>query len=159
MIGVRPQVNPRLRVAGDSVGPADLASVDRLCASYPDNKFMLTVLSRESQHEAVVAARKHRNLFLFGCWWFINNPVLIDETTRMRIEMLGTSFAPQHSDARVLDQLVYKWAHFRELFAKILTEKFVDLSQSGWPVTANEVQRTVTAYLDTNFRSILPPGA
>jgi len=97
MIGVRPQVNPRLRVAGDSVGPADFPSVDRLCTAHAENKFMLTVLSRESQHEAVVAARKHRNLFLFGCWWFINNPVLIDETTRMRIEMLGPSFAPQHS--------------------------------------------------------------
>jgi hypothetical protein len=155
MIGVRPQVNPRLRVAGDSVGPADFASVDRLCTAYPQNKFMLTVLSRESQHEAAVAARKHRNLFLFGCWWFINNPVLIEETTRMRMEMLGTSFVPQHSDARVLDQLVYKWSHSREIIAKVLTDKFWDLERTGWKVTQAEVERTVAAYLSTNFSDFL----
>ena len=155
MIGVRPQVNPRLRVAGDSVGPADLASIDRLCAAYPGNKFMLTVLSRESQHAAVVAARKHRNLFLFGCWWFMNNPVLIEETTRMRIEMLGPSFAPQHSDARVLDQLVYKWSHFREILARVLTDKFYDLARTGWPVTEAEVRRTTEAYLSGNFADLL----
>ena len=155
MIGVRPQVNPQLRVAGDSVGPADFASVDRLCTAYPKNKFMLTVLSRESQHEAAVAARKHRNLFLFGCWWFINNPVLIDETTRMRIEMLGTSFAPQHSDARVIDQLVYKWAHSREIIARILVEKFQDLAKTGWTVSKEEVDRTVAAYLSSNFANFL----
>ena len=41
---------------------------------------------------------------LLGCWWFVNNPSLIDEITRMRMELLGTSFIPQHSDARILDQ-------------------------------------------------------
>jgi hypothetical protein len=155
MVGVRPQVNPRLRVAGDSVGPADLASVDRLCTTYPENRFMFTALSRESQHESVVAARKHRNLFLFGCWWFMNNPVLIDETTRMRIEMLGTSFAPQHSDARVLDQLVYKWAHFREIISRVLIDKFNDLAHTGWPVNEPEIKRTVEAYFSENFRDLL----
>ena len=155
MIGVRPQVNPRLRVAGDSVGPTDFASIDRLCTTHPDHQFMFTALSRESQHEAVVAARKHRNLFLFGCWWFINNPVLIDETTRMRIEMLGTSFAPQHSDARVLDQLVYKWAHSRQILARVLTEKFQDLARTGWSVREDEINQTVQAYLSDNFQEIV----
>jgi hypothetical protein len=155
MIGVRPQVNPKLRVAGDSVGPAHLPSIDRLCTTYPENLFMLTALSRESQHEAAVAARKHRNLFLFGCWWFMNNPVLIEETTRMRMEMLGTSFVPQHSDSRVLDQLVYKWAHFREIIARVLAEKFCDLARTGWPVTEAEIRRTVEDYLSGNFTKFL----
>jgi hypothetical protein len=155
MIGVRSQVNPQLRVAGDSVGPADFASIDRLCTSYPDLTFMLTVLSRESQHEAVVAARKHRNLFLFGCWWFMNNPVLIEETTRMRIEMLGTSFAPQHSDARVIDQLVYKWAHSREIIGAVLKDKFFDLSRTGWPVQESDVRQTVEAFFSGNFEAML----
>jgi hypothetical protein len=151
MIGVRSQVNPRLRVAGDSVGSTDFPSVDRLCTMHPENRFMLTVLSRENQHDAAVAARKHRTLFLFGCWWFMNNPVLIEETTRMRIEMLGTSFVPQHSDARVLDQLVYKWAHFRDILSRVLIDKFHDLARTGWPVTEAEVQRTTDGYLNRNF--------
>ena len=32
----------------------------------------------------------------------LNNPSLVEEITRMRMELLGTSFIPQHSDARVL---------------------------------------------------------
>ena len=41
-------------------------------------------------------------------------PSLIDEITRMRFELLGTSIIPQHSDGRVLDQLLYKWDHSRQ---------------------------------------------
>ena len=88
----------------------------------------VTFLARENQHEAAVAARKFGNLMLFGCWWFVNNPSLIDEITRMRVELLGTSFIPQHSDARVLDQLIYKWDHSRKIVAKVLTDKFAETS-------------------------------
>lgn len=35
------------------------------------------------------------------------------QITAMRLEILGTGFTAQHSDARVLDQLIYKWAHSR----------------------------------------------
>ena len=64
-----------------------------------------------------MAARKFRNLMAFGCWWFLNNPSLVDEITRMRLELIGLSMIPQHSDARVLDQVVYKWAHSRSVIA------------------------------------------
>jgi hypothetical protein len=37
----------------------------------------------------------------------------VEEITRERIEMLGASFIPQHSDARVLEQVIYKWANTR----------------------------------------------
>ncbi|HEV2761511.1 MAG TPA: hypothetical protein VGV38_00855 [Pyrinomonadaceae bacterium] len=108
MIGVRRGVNPRLRVAGDGLGRADVGAVERLCAAYPDNRFLVTMLSRENQHELCVVARKFSNLLPFGCWWFLNNPSIIEEITEERIELLGTSFIAQHSDARVLDQLIYK---------------------------------------------------
>ena len=113
MIGVTRDANPQLHLAGDAVGKSDIASLHRLCAANPQNKFMCTMLARENTHELAVAARKHRNLLVFGCWWFLNTPSLIEETTRMRIELLGQSFVPQHSDARVLLQLVYKWDHTR----------------------------------------------
>ena len=52
--------------------------------------------------------RRHRakfpNLLPFGCWWFLNNPVLIEEMTRMRNGTAGLEFRSQHSDARVLDR-------------------------------------------------------
>src|SRR5260370_21262602 len=111
MIGVRRQVNSALRLAGDAVGRADLRAVENLCRSFPDNRFLISVLSRENQHQLCVYARKFNNLMPFGCWWFLNNPSIVEEITRERIEMLGTSFIPQHSDARALDQVIYKWSN------------------------------------------------
>ncbi|HBM79570.1 MAG TPA: glucuronate isomerase, partial [Clostridiaceae bacterium] len=110
MIGTKRLVNYKLRLAGDSVGKADIKAVEYLCKRYPENKFMVTMLSKENQHELAVTARKFRNLMIFGCWWFLNNPSIVHEITRFRMEMLGLSFIPQHSDARVLDQLIYKWS-------------------------------------------------
>src|SRR5256884_5206064 len=117
MIGVRRQVNPRLRLAGDAVGRADLRALENLCRSFPENRFLVSVLSRENQHELCVYARKFNNLMPFGCWWFLNNPSIVEEITRERIEMLGASFIPQHSDARVLEQVIYKWRNTRAILA------------------------------------------
>ena len=155
MIGVNRQTNPLLRLAGDSVCKSDVPSLERLCYQNQHNKFLCTMLARENQHELAVAARKHRNLMLFGCWWFLNNPLLIEEMTRMRIELLGTSFIPQHSDARVLDQIIYKWDHSRRIIASVLKDKFNDLSAAGWSVTQAEVQRTVRGYFSDNFTGFI----
>jgi hypothetical protein len=92
---------------------------------------------------------------VFGCWWYVNNPSLIEEITRMRIELLGPTFIPQHSDCRVLDQLIYKWDHSRRIIGKVLKDKFHDLAASGWRVTRQQVVQTVTAYLETNFTQFL----
>ena len=147
MIGVRRAVNPQLRLAGDSVGLADVESVERLCAAFPENRFLCTMLARENQHALCVAARKFRNLHLFGCWWFLNTPSLIEEITTMRLELLGPTFTPQHSDARVLDQLIYKWAHIREVLATVLTGKYAALSRTGWQPSRREIERDVHALL------------
>ncbi|HEV8378772.1 MAG TPA: hypothetical protein VGP99_07970, partial [Tepidisphaeraceae bacterium] len=155
MIGVQRQVNPLLRLAGDSVGKADITSVDRILAQNPQNKFLVTMLSRENQHELAVTARKHRNMMLFGCWWFMNNPSLIEEITRMRMELLGTSFIPQHSDARILDQVIYKWEHSRQIIGKVLKDKFADIAASGWSVTPEEIGRTTHELFSTNFERFL----
>jgi hypothetical protein len=155
MIGVTRQANPRLRLAGDSLGKADLASLHRLCSTHPRNKFMATVLSREDQHELAVAARLQPNLLVFGCWWYVNNPSLIEEIMRMRVELLGGDFVPQHSDARVLDQVIYKWDHSRRVIAKAVKEKFSDLAEAGWPVTKAQVAQTVEGYFCRNFERFL----
>lgn len=151
MIGVKKLVNPGLLLAGDSVGKADISALESLCTRYPDNRFLVTMLSRENQHELCVTARKYNNLHIFGCWWFLNNPSLIEEMTRMRLELLGLSVTPQHSDARVLDQLIYKWAHSREIIARVLADKYVDLAQAGWLVTEEEIRRDVGLLLGGEF--------
>jgi hypothetical protein len=143
MPGVRRAVNPQLRLAGDGVGLTNLSFLQNLCAGFPENKFMATVLARENQHELCVLARKFRNLHIFGCWWFTNVPHIIDEMTRMRLELLGLSFTPQHSDARVLDQIIYKWRHSRRVLAPALADKYIDLARTGWTVTRSEIERDV----------------
>lgn len=151
MMGVRRGVNPALQLAGDGVGRADLGSLERLCATQPGNRFLVTALARENQHELCVLARKFANLHPFGCWWFVNVPSLIEEITRLRLELLGLSFTPQHSDARVLDQLVYKWDHARLILARVLTDHYLRLGTTGWWPTAKEVERDVQQLLGGAF--------
>jgi len=151
MIGVRRQVNPRLRLAGDAVGKADLRAVENLCRSFSDNRFLVSVLSRENQHELAVYARKFNNLMPFGCWWFMNNPSIVEEITRERIELLGTSFIPQHSDARVLEQVIYKWRNTRRTLAPILANAYQLLHADGAEITRQGIQRDVNRLFRTNF--------
>ena len=159
MIGSRLQVNPALKDAGDMVGKADVMSVVNLCRTFSNNKFLVTMLSRENQHELCVAARKFGNLMIFGCWWFLNNPSIIREMTAERIELLGTTFCPQHSDARILDQLIYKWDHSRRLIADVLAEKYADLAATGFEVTRDVVERDARLLLRDNFRGFVGMGA
>lgn len=151
MLGVKRSVNPALRLAGDGVGWSNLRALQALCAGFPDNKFLATVLARENQHELCVLARKFRNLHPFGCWWFTNVPLLIEEITRLRLELIGLSMTPQHSDARVLDQLIYKWRHSRQLIARVLTDKYADLVQAGWQPSRAEIERDVRHLLGGAF--------
>jgi len=151
MLGVKRQVNPQLRLAGDGVGASNLTALQNLCSGFPKNKFLVTVLSRENQHELCVLARKFRNLHIFGCWWFTNVPQVMTEMTRMRLEMIGLSITPQHSDARVLDQLIYKWRHSRRIITKVLVEKYEDLLQTGWEIRDGEIERDVANLLGGAF--------
>ena len=150
MIGVRKQVNPLLRLAGDAVGRADLRVLENLCREFSANRFLVSVLSRENQHELCVYARKFSNLMPFGCWWFMNNSSIVEEITRERIEMLGTSFIPQHSDARVLEQVIYKWSNTRRTVAPILSDTYRLLSEDGRSVTRGDIQRDVTRLFRSN---------
>ena len=151
MIGVRRQVNPRLRLAGDGAGRADLRALESLCRDFPHNRFLSSVLSRENQHELCVYARKFSNLMPFGCWWFLNNPSIVEEITRERIELLGTSFIPQHSDARVLEQVIYKWRNTRSTLAPVLSNAYRLLSRDGHNVTRQDIQRDVDRLFRSNF--------
>jgi len=155
MIGVKRAVNPQLQLAGDSVGAADVGAVERLCAAFPENKFLCTMLARENQHALCIAARKFRNLHIFGCWWFLNVPGMIEEITRMRLELIGLSVTPQHSDCRVLDQLTYKWAHSRPIIANVLADKYEDLAATGWQPTRSEIERDVHSLLGGAFEDFL----
>lgn len=155
MVGVRRQVNPAIRLAGDGVGQADLRALENVCKNFPENRFLMSVLSRENQHEFCVYARKFSNLMPFGCWWFLNNTSIVEEISRERIEMLGTSFIPQHSDARVLEQVIYKWRNTRATFGKVLTQSYRLMAGDGRAPTRLEIQRDVNRYFRDNFEELV----
>jgi hypothetical protein len=155
MIGVRKRVNPPLGDAGDSLGHSDTSTVERICMENPDNRFLVTMLSRENQHELCVAARKFSNLMIFGCWWFLNNPSIVREITQERIELLGASFIPQHSDARILEQVIYKWTHTRRVIVDCLESAYQALALDGRTVTTAEIQRDVDSFFQDNFKKWL----
>ncbi len=144
MIGVTRQVNPVLKDGGDSLGKWDVTNLERIARDWPDVDFLITLLSRENQHELCVAGRKFPNVHPFGCWWFLNNPSIIREMTAERLELLGTSFVPQHSDARILDQLLYKWTHSIRVIAPVFVEKYESLRAAGWPLAQADIQRDIS---------------
>jgi len=153
MIGVARGVNPEIGEAGDSLGYAEPTAVERIARENPQVRLLVTMLARENQHALCVAARKFSNLMPFGCWWFLNNPSIVAEITRERLELLGTSFIPQHSDARILEQLIYKWAHSRRTIAQALSESYQHLVDDGYPLTREQINRDVERLFSGNFRS------
>jgi hypothetical protein len=130
-------------------------AIMHLLQRYPAGKFMVTMLSRVNQHELCVLARKFGSLHVFGCWWFCNDPSIVEEMTRQRLELLGTAFTCQHSDARVLDQLIYKWAHTRKVVAEVLVGKYTDLVHAGWRPTKDEIWRDARALFGGSFAEFL----
>lgn len=143
MVGVRRGVNPLLRDGSDGLGKWDVTVLENIAREWPDVSFLVTLLSRENQHELCVAARKFPNVTPFGCWWFLNNPSIIEEITAQRLELLGTSFVPQHSDARVLDQLLYKWTHSVRTIAPVFNRKYEALRNAGWPLTEQDIRNDI----------------
>ena len=81
----------------------------------------------------------------------MNVPYVVEEMTRLRLELIGLSVTPQHSDARVLDQLIYKWQHSRRVIGRVLADKYCDLVDTGWPVTEVEIQRDVNGLFGGAF--------
>ncbi|CAB9528763.1 expressed unknown protein [Seminavis robusta] len=155
-IGAHRGVNKQLQSAGDGVVAfADAGVLSRLCSRFPKVLFLATFLSRNNQHEAAVLASKFRNLHIYGCWWFCNNPSIIREITQMRVEMLGTAFTAQHSDARVLDQLLYKWPHSRAMIANVLAEEYAKLDVSGWTPTRGEIRRDISRLFGGSYEEFL----
>jgi hypothetical protein len=75
----------------------------------------------------------------------------VEEITRERIEMLGFSFIPQHSDARVLEQVIYKWKNTRRTMTGILANTYQLLAEDGRPVTREEIRQDVQRLFRTNF--------
>ncbi|NOI23991.1 glucuronate isomerase [Vibrio mediterranei] len=152
MIGVQRGVNPDYRLAGDTVQRANVNNLARVLKAFPSVMFNVTMLSRENQYEVTVLSRKFANLGLFGVWWFLNNDLFIEEITRMRMNLLGGNFIPQHSDARVLEHLIYKWQHSLRVIEPVLVEFFERLHDSGYPLNESIIGSGIDEFFNGQIR-------
>ena len=73
----------------------------------------------------------------------------------MRTEMLGFAFTAQHSDSRVLEQLIYKWTHSRRIIADVIVANLLRLFESGWLLTEEEVRRDVKRLLGGSYEEFM----
>jgi hypothetical protein len=81
----------------------------------------------------------------------LNNPSIVEEITRERMEMLGPSFIPQHSDARILEQVIYKWRNTRRTMTPLFANTYQLLAEDGRPVTRAEIRRDLEKMFRNNF--------
>ncbi|SFP60467.1 glucuronate isomerase [Salibacterium halotolerans] len=155
MIGTKRGLNPDLQMGGDSTGQFNFEYLENICMQHPNQKFLITMLSRENQYELTVLAQKFRNVMVFGCWWYLNTPQFMEEITQMRMSQLGIRFIPQHSDCRVMEQLIYKWKHFKDVFSGLLYKHYEALETKGIPVSRSDIENDVYAMFQTNFRHFI----
>ena len=155
LLGVRRNVNKDFLLAGDGIDRIDLRQLSEICNQYSNNKILCSCLSLNDQHELTVLARKHQNLKIFGFWWFMNQPSLIKLILNLRIELLGLNFIPQHSDARVTDQLLYKWPHFKALLNNVLYNHYNDIKLKNFKISENQISDDVSKLFFINSKNFL----
>ena len=73
----------------------------------------------------------------------------------MRIDLLGLSFIPQHSDARITDQLIYKWNDFRHYYTDVFTNKYKQLIETGYKIKAEDLEENVYNHFVENPSKLL----
>jgi len=151
MIGVRRQVNREFRLAGDAVGRADLRALENICRDYAENRFLVSCSEPGKSARALRICAKVQQSDALWVLVVLEQSFHREEITRERIELLGTSFIPQHSDAGCWEQVLYKWRNTRATMSTILANSYKLLARDGRGVTRQIVQRDVNRLFRGNF--------
>lgn len=148
--GEVPDVNPGLRHAGFVRRPADLGPVQNLLLSSPDLRIVLTAVAAANDEEVTAQASVFPNLHPAGVGARADAPAA-RELMCDRLALLGATFTPFVSRARVLDQLISTWGAAREVVRGVLTDRYRELADSGLGVTRLDVVRDADALLGGAF--------
>ena len=148
LIGVKREVNKLYKDAGDGIGILDLDNLEKILRKFPKNKFLVSCLDFKDQFRLNVLARKFQNLKIVGFWWFNNNESIIENLLKQRFELLGDNFILQHSDARILDQLVYKWLDFKSIYIKVMVQKYHKLLSLGYKIKTTDLEKKINFHFE-----------
>ena len=143
LMGVKRNVNTNYKLAGDGLGKLNVDNLEIILRKNPKNVFLVSCLDYSDHFRINVLARKFSNIKIFGYWWFTNQESIIKNVMRLRIEMLNDNFIPQHSDARVIDQLIYKWNDFRNYYVDVYSKKYKQLIETGYRIKADDLEKNV----------------
>ena len=155
LVGVKRGINTNYQEAGDGVGSFDLKNLEAIINKYHNNNFLVTCLNLNDQFKLNVTARKFQNLKIFGFWWFNNNKSIVNSLFQQRLELLGDNFVFQHSDARVLDQLIYKWIDFKNIYVDVMAKKYNDLIRLGFKIDPGQLQKKTNFHFCDMQKKIL----
>lgn len=150
VVGEVQSVNPGLRHAGFVRRAVDLAPIQSLLARFPDSRIVLTAVAAANDEEVTAQASVFPNLHPAGVGARADAPaataLLAD-----RLAVLGPTFTPFVSRARVIDQLISTWGAAREVVRSVLTDRYRGLADSGLGMTRLDVQRDARALLGGAF--------
>ena len=102
------------------------------------------ILICEHSKKATMGLILNKPLYNFDTSQFL---IKIKIILNLRIELLGLNFIPQHSDARVTDQLLYKWPHFKALLSKVLYNHYNDIKLKNFKISENQISDDVSKLL------------
>lgn len=154
LIGVKRNVNKNFKDSGDGIGNEDCSYLESIVRKNQKIKFLVTHLSDLCQYKLIVLSRKFSNLKLFGFWWFLNQRKMVSNILDQKINLLGFNFIAQHSDARVFEQLIYKWTTFKEILTDVLYEKYNSLEKDGLNISEKKVKRDINKILNPDLNNL-----
>lgn len=133
MIGVNRRVYPAGVFQGQDLFDkrTSLIQYQELFNAFPDVVFPVSVLSSTSNQELVSYSWIFPNVVTNGHWWYSNIPAYIEQDCRSRLQAVPRSKQiGYYSDMYKLEFALPKFAMYRRILARVLTEDYV-ISQ-GW---------------------------
>lgn len=114
MLGVKRGYVKYLGDGGDGIGKCEIEKLIKFANQYPNLRIPFSILDPSKIKEAIIASKIIPNLYFMGHWWFNSMPTQMKKINKFADELLGAeNWLSYYSDARVAEQLIYKWANYK----------------------------------------------
>jgi glucuronate isomerase len=108
-----------------------LIQYKQLFNAFPDVTFPISVLASVTNQELTSYAWIFPNVVTNGHWWYSNTPTFIEHDLSARLEAVpATKQIGYYSDMYKLEFALPKFAMYKRLLAKVLSDRFV--TDRGW---------------------------
>ncbi|MCZ8520722.1 MULTISPECIES: hypothetical protein [Paenibacillus] len=140
---------PRACGESDAWAPSTLAPLLGLCQRHPRQRFLGLSAAAALTVPELRGVRETPNLHLIGCT--APGGAAAAAPLHLCLDQLGGSVTPLYSEAGAVDELLPSWDRGRSLLGTVLFERYAELSEAGWTVTAEDVERDAAELLGGAF--------